>query len=28
MPAKGGNSALTQGDLKNVLQYLHDTFGK
>ncbi len=28
MPAKGGNSALTQGDLKNVLQYLKDTFLK
>jgi len=27
MPAKGGNDALTKGDLKNVLQYLRDTFG-
>jgi len=27
MPAKGGNDALTTGDLKNVLQYLRDTFG-
>ncbi len=26
MPAKGGNSALTQGDLKNVLNYLRKTF--
>jgi len=26
MPAKGGNSALTQGDLKNVLAYLRKTF--
>jgi len=26
MPAKGGNSALTQGDLKNVLQHLRVTF--
>ncbi len=26
MPAKGGNSALTQGDLKNVLEYLRKTF--
>ncbi len=27
MPAKGGNMDLTDGDLKNVLQYLRDTFG-
>jgi len=26
MPAKGGNSALTIGDLKNVLEYLKSTF--
>lgn len=26
MPAKGGNSALTQTDLKNVLEYLRETF--
>jgi len=26
MPAKGGNSALTQGDLKNVLEYMRTTF--
>jgi len=27
MPPKGGNDALTNGDLKNVIQYLRDTFG-
>jgi len=27
MPARGGNSALTDGDLKNVLQYLRKAFG-
>jgi len=27
MPAKGGNSALTEGDLKNVLEYLKKAFG-
>ncbi len=26
MPPKGGNSALTQGDLENVLKYLRETF--
>ena len=26
MPAKGGNSALATGDLKNVLEYLRNTF--
>ncbi len=26
MPAKGGNSKLAQGDLKNVLEYLRSTF--
>jgi len=26
MPAKGGNSALAAGDLKNVLEYLRNTF--
>jgi len=26
MPAKGGNSALTSGDVKNVLEYLRKTF--
>jgi len=26
MPAKGGNSALTPGDLKNVLEYMKKTF--
>ncbi len=27
MPPKGGNSSLTSSDLKNVIQYLRDTFG-
>lgn len=27
MPPKGGNSSLTTGDLKNVIQYLRDAFG-
>ncbi|HFD79028.1 MAG TPA: c-type cytochrome [Gammaproteobacteria bacterium] len=27
MPPKGGNSSLTEGDLKNVIEYLHQEFG-
>lgn len=28
MPAKGGNTSLTDADVKNVLQYIRDAFGK
>lgn len=27
MPPKGGNDALTNGDLKNVIKYMRDAFG-
>ncbi len=27
MPPRGGNSALTEGDLQNVIEYLHSEFG-
>jgi len=27
MPPRGGNASLTDGDLRNVLKYLRDTFG-
>ncbi|HHH43072.1 MAG TPA: c-type cytochrome, partial [Gammaproteobacteria bacterium] len=27
MPPKGGNANLTDGDIRNVIQYLHEEFG-
>lgn len=27
MPPRGGNGALTEGDLRNVMEYLHKAFG-